>query len=110
MRFENPIYPKFYQEIVQTWANVCKKEPSNAFEACNECLWNNKLITSNGGNLYNRHLFAKGTNRVQDIIGQNGSLLLWSDAQEKYSLNSSLILNPPTAKGGGSKGFFQFLS
>ena len=31
--------------------------------------------------------------RVQDIVDQNGLLLLWFDAQEKYSLNNSLILN-----------------
>ena len=31
--------------------------------------------------------------RVQDIVDQNGLLLLWSDAQEKYSLSNSLILH-----------------
>ena len=86
-------YPKFYQELVQTWADVGEKEPSNAFEVCNECLWNNRLITSNGESLYNRLYIAKGIIRVQDIVDQNGLLLLWSDAQEKYSLNNSLILN-----------------
>ena len=86
-------YPKFYQELVQTWAGVSEKEPSNAFEVCIECLWNNRLITSNGESLYNRHFIAKGIIRVQDIVDQNGLLLLWSGAQEKYSLNNSLILN-----------------
>ena len=50
-------------------------------------------ITSSGESLYNRHFIAKGIIRVQDIVDQNGLLLLWSDAQEKYSLNNSLILN-----------------
>ena len=31
-------YSKFYQELVQTWADVSEKEPSNAFEVCSECL------------------------------------------------------------------------
>ena len=53
----------------------------------------NKLITSYGESLYTRHFVAKSITRVQDIIDQNGLRLLWSDAQEKYSLNSSLILN-----------------
>ena len=86
-------YPKFYQELVQAWADVSEKEPSNALEVCSECLWNNKLITSNGESLYNRHFIAKGIIRVQDIVDHNGLLLLWPDAQEKYSLNNSLIFN-----------------
>ena len=92
MRFDTKNYPKFFQEMVQTWADVSKQEPSNAFEVCSECLWN-RFITSNGESLYNRHFIAKGVIRVQDIVDQNGLLLLWSDAQEKYSLNNSLILN-----------------
>ena len=78
---------------MQAWADVSEKEPSNPLEVCSECLWNNRLITSNGESLYNRHFIAKGIIRVQDIVDQNGLLLLWSDAQEKYSLNNSLILN-----------------
>ena len=35
----------------------------------------------------------KVSSRVQDIVDQNGLLLLWSNAQEQYSLNNSLILN-----------------
>ena len=86
-------FPNIYQELVQAWADVSEKEPSNPLEVCSECLWNNRLITSNGESLYNRHFIAKGIIRVQDIVNQNGLLLLWSDAQEKYSLNNSLILN-----------------
>ena len=59
---------KFYQELVQTWADVSEKEPSNALEVCSECLWNNRLITSNGESLYNRHFIAKGIIRVQDML------------------------------------------
>ena len=33
---------------MQTWADVSEKEPSNEFEVYSECLWNNRLITSNG--------------------------------------------------------------
>ena len=86
-------YPNFYQELVQTWADVSEKEPSNVFEVCSECLWSNRSITPNEESLYNRHFIAKGIIRVQDIVDQNGLLLLWSNAQEKYSLNNSLILN-----------------
>ena len=78
---------------MQTWANVTEEKPSNAFEVCSECLWSNRLITSNGESLYDRHFAAKGIIRIQDIIDQSMLLLLWSDAQEKYFLNNSLILS-----------------
>ena len=57
-------HPNFYQELVQTWADVSEKEP------CNECSWNNSIesITLNRERLYNcktypqssRHHWSKG--------------------------------------------------
>ena len=67
----------------------------------------------------NRFFIAKDKDiiRVQDTIDQNGLLLLWSDAQDKYTLNSSLILNwqglttniPPKWKSMLSSGHTELL-
>ena len=48
-------YPKFYQELIQIWAKASGNELSRTSEVCEEVLWNNKMITSNGDSLSNKH-------------------------------------------------------
>ena len=52
--------PKFYQEVIQLWSEVCERKCSNASEICGEIFWNNALIVSNGETLYNKHFVDKG--------------------------------------------------
>ena len=83
-------YPKFYQELIQIWANASRKEPSRTSEICEEVLWNNKVITSNGDSLFDKHFISKSILTIRDIIDEYGVPLSWQDTQQKYSLNSSL--------------------
>ena len=69
-----------------------KKNP-RTLEICEEVLWNNKMITSNGNSLFNKHFILKGILTIRDIIDEYGVPLSWQDAQQNYSLNSSLIFH-----------------
>ena len=71
---------------------LAEKNPRpRTLEICEEVLWNNKMITFNGDSLFNKHFILKGIVTLRDIIDEYGLLLSWQDAQQKYSLNSSLI-------------------
>ena len=86
-------YPTFYYELIQIWAKASGKEPPRTSEICEEVLWNNKMITFNGDSLFNKHFILKGILTIRDIIDEYGVPLSWQDAQQKYSLNSSLIFH-----------------
>ena len=86
-------YPKFYQELIQIWAKASEKEPSRTSGICEEVLWNNKMITSNGDSLFNKHFVSKGILTVRDITDEYGVLLSWQEARQKSSLNSSLVFH-----------------
>ena len=51
------------------------------------------MITFNGDSLFNKHFTLKGILTIRDIIDEYGVPLSWQDAQQKYSLNSSLIFH-----------------
>ena len=70
-------YPKFYQELIQIWANASEKEPFKTSKICEEVLWNNKMITPYGGSLFNKHLILKGIMTIRDILDEYGVLLSW---------------------------------
>ena len=77
---------------MQTWADASEKEPSNAFEICS--VYGTIGYSHQMGKVCIINISVqKVSSRVHDIVDQNGLLLLWSNAQEKYSLNNSLILN-----------------
>ena len=40
-------YPKFYQNLIQSWADVSEEESKDVSEICGEIIWNNRMITSN---------------------------------------------------------------
>ena len=65
-------YSKFYHELIQIWAKASGKEPSRTLEICEEVLWNNKMITSNGDSLFNKHFILKGILTIRDIIDEYG--------------------------------------
>ena len=72
-------YPKFYQELIQIWANASDKEPSKISEIYEEVFWNNKVITSNEDSLFNKHFIMKDMT-IRDIIDQYGVPLRWQDS------------------------------
>ena len=85
--------PAFYQELVQIWGTVSKKEPEEILEICSEVIWNNKLILDNEESLFNEYFINKGIITIQDIINEQGDVLQWIEARQKYLLSSAYILN-----------------
>ena len=45
-------YPKFYQNLIQLWADVSEEEPKDVSEICEEIIWNNCMISSNCQTLF----------------------------------------------------------
>ena len=86
-------YPKFYQNLIQLWADVSEEEPKDVSEICDEIIWNNRMISSNCQTLFNQCFIDKGILRIRDIIDVSGSPLCWSSAQQKYSLNDLQMLS-----------------
>ena len=85
-------FPLFYQHLVQIWAKVSKRYPIEtselAYEICKEVLWNNSCITSGGRSLlYNQYFKTKGIMCIIDIMDENGNLLEWEKAKQKYDVN-----------------------
>ena len=76
-----------------------QKEPSRTSEICEEVLWNSKMIISNGDSLFNKYSTLKAIMTIRDIIDEYGVPLSWQDAQQKYSLNSSLVFHCSTMNG-----------
>ena len=85
-------YPKFYQNLIQLWADV-SEEPKDVSEICEEIIWNNRMISSNCQNLFNKCFIDKGILRIRDIIDVSGSPLCWSSEQQKYSLTNLQMLS-----------------
>ena len=84
----------FYQELIQLWSDVSKKEPVEAVEIYDEVLWNNKMIVSEGETLFNKYFIDKGgIIKLQDIINKHGEILSWSDVHKRYTLNNSYVIN-----------------
>ena len=86
-------YPKFYQNLIQLWADVSEEEPKDVSEICDEIIWNNRIISSNCQTLFNKCFIDKGILRIRDTIDVSGSPLCWSSAQQKYSLNNLQMLS-----------------
>ena len=57
-------YPKFYQDLIQLWADLSEKEPKEVSVICEETLWNNRKIVTNGEALFNKCFIAKGILRI----------------------------------------------
>ena len=87
----------FYQQLIQIWAEVSQRDPTQtsdpAYEICKEVLWNNSCITCGGRSLYNQYFITKGIMCIIDIMDENGILLKWEKAKQKYDLNISSYLS-----------------
>ena len=90
-------FPLFYQQLIQIWAKVSKRDPTQtpdpAYEICKEVLWNNSCITCGGKSLYNQYFITKGIMCIFDIMDENGIILKWQKAKQKYDLNNSSYLS-----------------
>ena len=85
-------FPLFYQHLLQIWAKVSKRDPTEtsepAYEICKEVLWNNSCITSGGKSLYSQYFITKGIMCIIEIMDENGNLLEWEKAKQKYDFKN----------------------
>ena len=85
--------PDFYKELVYLWQDISCKKDEDALDIANEVLWNNRQVTRDGNSLYDKSLIDRGIFTIRDISNEIGELLSWSEAEQKFSLNRSQILN-----------------
>ena len=92
-------FPLFCQQLIQIWAKVSKRDPTQtsdpAYEICKEALWDNSCITWGGKSLYNQYFITKGIMCIIDIMDENGILLRLEKAKQEYDLNISHCLSWP---------------
>ena len=94
-------FPLFYQQLIQIWAKVRKRDPTQtsdlAYEICKEVLWNNSCITCCGKSLYNEYFITKGIMCIIDIMDENEIILGLTKSiltAWKFNLRDSLFGNP----------------
>ena len=72
-------FPLFYQQLIQIWGKVSKRDPTQtpdpAYEICKEVLCNNSCITCGGKSLCNQYFIIKGIMCIFDIMDENGIIL-----------------------------------
>ena len=80
-------FPLFYQQLIQIWAKVSKRDPTQtsgpAYELCKEVLWNNSCITCDRKSLYNQYFITKGIVCILDIMDENRILLKMGESKTK---------------------------
>ena len=90
-------FPLFYQQLIQIWAKVSKRDPIQtsdpAYEVCKEVFWNNSCITCGVKSLYNQNFKTEGILCIIDIMDENEILSKWEKAKQKYDLNISSYLS-----------------
>ena len=80
-------FPKFYQELLLFWENVCIEQPKDFQDIINRSIWNNKFILKEGDSIFYPSLHMKGLLFIRDQLDETGSFLNWSMVKEKFSLN-----------------------
>ena len=53
-------FPKFYQELILFWENVCTEQPEYFQDIINQSIWNNNLILREGDSIFYPSLHGKG--------------------------------------------------
>ena len=81
-------FPKFYQELILFWENVCTEQPKDFQDIINQFIWNNKFILRDGDSIFYPSLHWKGLLYIRDLLDETGSFLNWSIVKEKFSLRN----------------------
>ena len=80
-------FPKFYQELILFWENVCTEQPKDFQDInINQSIRNNKLILREGDSIFYPSLHGKGLLFIRDLLDETGSFLNWSIVEEKFCL------------------------
>ena len=77
------------------WQDISFREAADALDIANEVLWNNRHFPRDLKSLYNKNLKDKGILNIQYISNEVGELPSCSEAEQKFSMNRTQILNCP---------------
>ena len=86
-------FPKFYQELILFWENVCTEQPKDFQDIINQSIWNNKFILREGDSIFYPSLHGKGLLFIRDLLHETGSFLNWSIVKVKISLRNEDYMN-----------------
>ena len=81
-------FPKFYQELILFWENVCTEQPKDFPDFINQSIWNNKFILREGDSIFYPFLHGNGLLFIRDLLDETGNFLNWSKVKEKFSLRN----------------------
>ena len=88
-------FPLFYQQLIQIWAKVSKRDPTQTsdptYEICKEVLWNNSCITCGRKSLYNQYFITKGIMCIIDIMDEKRILLYKNGRKQNKSMISIFL-------------------
>ena len=86
-------FPKFYQQLILFWENVCIEQPKDFQDIINQSIWNNKFILRGGDSIFYPSLHGKGLLFIRDLLDETGSFVNWSLIKEKFSLRNEDYMN-----------------
>ena len=82
-------FPTFYQELIELWCKISYQERSDITQICNQSLWNNSFIVTQGKPIFNLSFINKGILKViSGILNDSGNLLSWHLGKSKYNLDN----------------------
>ena len=84
-------FPKFYQELIPFWENVCTEQPKDFQDIINQSIWKNKFMLREGDSIYYLSLHVKGLLFIRDLLDETGSFLNWSIVKENLVLEMRII-------------------
>ena len=78
--------PAFYKDILLEYQKAFPKPVSSPVTARGQSIWHNDAIKRNGKPAFNRRMYQAGIRIVDDLIGQDGSVIGLQTLQNKYPL------------------------
>ena len=85
------IKENFYNDMLQTWANINYHEPKTAKEVAAQTLWYNDLITIDKKPVQYKAWKKVGITRIIHILDKNGKIMTVKNLQNKYQFNTKQL-------------------
>ena len=85
--------PKFYQELILFWENVCTEQPKDFQNFINQSIWNNKFILREGDSIFLSFSARERFIFIRDLLDETGSFPNWSVVKGKFSLRNEDYMN-----------------
>ena len=79
-------YSLFYQQLIDFWEKVSRKEPLNALEIVNQVIWNDSFLLKQSNSLFYPSLYNKGILKVNDLPDDFGHFMKWASSKLKFDL------------------------